>query len=160
MVLPAVESTPVLLMRFTPKAGPNIINKVIDACSQGGIIIVDSEGLHDENDSNGAGITKTSNKSSSSVEDKGPVVLGLTTTQKLLEHEAQLIRLVKPMRTSHVHIQTIMEPFSAGDARVDFINMKHDNEDDYDAEGLFTSAERALLVKCKIEFLLCMFITF
>ncbi|KAL7543706.1 hypothetical protein ACHAXR_013200 [Thalassiosira sp. AJA248-18] len=147
MALPPVAKTPVLLMRFTPKASHEVIAAAIQALTEGGIIIVDSEGLHDEN---GKLIVGGSSDHGNNNNGKGSpvVVLGLTTTQGLLEHEAELLRISKPCGTSHRHIPTIMEPFSSGSAREDFINIKHVNDDDYDDEGLFNSAERALLVEC------------
>ena len=89
-----------------------------------------------------------------------PVVLGLTTTQAALENEAELVKLVKPSRTQNKQIPIIMEHFTV-DSRHDFVNIEDDdvcfNEDlaenlpkvdrsDYDSEGLFTSADRALLL--------------
>jgi len=141
MVLPPVATRPVLLMRFTPKASQDVIATVIDALTRGGIIIVDSEGLYDEDGKLIGGSDGNGNNA---------VVLGLTTTQNLLEHEAEIIRLVKPSRTTHRHIPIIMEHFSSR-AREDFIKIERENDDDYDADGLFTSAERALLVESMIN---------
>lgn len=129
-------------MRFTPKASQDVIAIVIEALTQGGIIIVDSEGLYDEDGKLVPG--------GSHDNDKHDIVLGLTTTQHLLEHEAEIIRLVKPFRTAHRHIPIIMERFSS-QAREDFIKIERENDDDYDADGLFTSSERALLVGSMID---------
>jgi len=139
MALPPIEKTPVMLLRFTPKASPNLIATVIESLTGGGIIIVESEGLYDENGK----IIIAGNGSAR----KSDVVLGLTTTQKLLEHEAEnIVKLVKPCRTSQRHMPLVMEPFSSL-AREDFINIEHEHDGDYDEDGLFTSGDRALLVE-------------
>ena len=83
------------------------------------------------------------------------VVLGLTTTQKLLENEAEIIKLVNSCRTNDDEhfIHQIMEHFSV-DARD---NMNHvegideNNERFYDSLGLFTAAERALLLQSMVN---------
>ena len=107
--LPEVEKTPILLMRFTSNATSDIIQTVIDALTQGGIIIIESEGE--------CSVFGNNNLS----KDSSAFIIGLTTTQKLLEHEAEIIRLVKPCRTRHKHIPTIMERFTSA-ARADFIS--------------------------------------
>lgn len=147
MVLPAVESNPILLLRFTPKAKRDLIEQTIGRLAQAGIIVVESEGY--ENKDDGAFNTVDT-----------PVVLGLTSTQAAIENEAELIKLVKPSRTQNKMIPIIMEHFTV-EARHDFINIDDTdtcfNEDlaeklpiidrtDYDSEGLFTSADRALLL--------------
>jgi len=109
--LPEVEKTPILLMRFTSNATSDIIQTVIDALTQGGIIIIESEGE--------CSVSGNSNNNLS--KDSSAFIIGLTTTQKLLEHEAEIIRLVKPCRTRHKHIPTIMERFTSA-ARADFIS--------------------------------------
>jgi hypothetical protein len=86
MVLASVESHPILLIQFTPKAKRDLIQLTIDRLAQAGIILVVSEGYKD---GNGA--------------DK-PVVLGLTTSQDLLENEAELVKTVKPSRTQNRQI--------------------------------------------------------
>lgn len=86
MVLASVESHPILLIRFTPKAKRDLIQLTIDRLAQAGIILVVSEGYED---GNGA--------------DK-PVVLGLTTSQDLLENKAELVKTVKPSRTQNRQI--------------------------------------------------------
>jgi len=158
MVLPPVATTPVMLMRFTPEAGRAVIETVIEALTKGGIIIIDSEGLYDD-DGNIVG-----GGSSVGEESRSAVVLGLTTTQKLLENEAEVIRLAKPSRTSQRHIPFIMEHFSS-QARQDFVHIGHatkgmdrrlvpwlerESDDFYDEHGLFTPAERALLLESMI----------
>ena len=143
MVLPPIEKTPVLLMRFTPKASKIMIEAVIAALTRGGIIIVESEGSS----------SQTSNSSGTS--SKNAFILGLTTTQKLLEHEAEIIRLVKPRRTVHKHIPTVMDRFTTN-ARDNFTSLgNNDTYGDYDSFGLFTSAERALLVESMINAIPC-----
>jgi len=107
--LPEVEKTPILLMRFTSNATSEVIQTVIDSLTQGGIIIIKSEGI--------CSVSGNNNLS----KDSSAFIIGLTTTQKLLEHEAEIIRLVKPCRTRHKHIPTIMERFTSA-ARADFIS--------------------------------------
>ena len=142
MVLASVESHPILLIWFTPKAKRDLIQLTIDRLAQAGIILVVSEGYED---GNGA--------------DK-PVVLGLTTSQNLLENEAELVKTVKPSRTPNRQIPIIIEHFTV-ESRDMFINIKESdicfNEDqakklpkidrsDYDAAVLFSFADRALLL--------------
>ena len=154
MVLPDVKTNPVLLMRFTPNATPDLIIKVIERLSQCGIIVVTSEGIDDGDDDD----KKTA--PSGKHDPARSVVLGLTTTQKLLETEAEILHLVKPSRTNYDHIPLIMEHFTV-DAREDFINLADDSNDvsksiksdiiQYDSEGLFTSADRALLLESILD---------
>lgn len=147
MVLPSVESNPVLLLRFTPKAKRDLIKNVITRLAQSGIHLVESEGYEDTNDD-----------SFNTIEQ--PVVLGLTSTQAAIDHEAQLVKMVKPSRTGNKQIPIVMDHFTV-DARQDFINIDDSdicfNEDlaknlpkmdrtDYDSNGLFNSSDRALLL--------------
>ncbi|KAL7522355.1 hypothetical protein ACHAWX_007182 [Stephanocyclus meneghinianus] len=142
MVLPSVESNPILLVRFTKNAKPDLIHHTIGRLAHAGIVIVTSEGFDNE-----AALGEA-------------VVLGLTTTQTVLENEAELIKMVKPSRTQNDQIPVIMEHFTV-DTRHDFVNIKHSDvcfnenlvrnlpkidESDYDSEGLFTSSDRALLL--------------
>lgn len=136
MVLPPIETIPVMLLRFTPDADRETILDIIESLQQGGIIIVESEGLDENAD-----------------EDKKaeiPVVLGLTTTQKLLEHEAELMRLRKPCRTNLSHVPVLPELFTRGN-RADFIQHDLKHPEDYDAFGLFSSADRTLLLEAMIN---------
>jgi hypothetical protein len=86
--------------------------------------------------------------------------LGLTTSQNLLENEAELVKTVKPSRTQNRQIPIIIERFTV-ESRDMFINIKESdicfNEDqakklpkidrsDYDAAVLFSFADRALLL--------------
>jgi len=121
MVLPPIETCSVMLLRFTPEADRETISDVIESLQQGGIIIVESEGLESLDEDADKDNTK----------GEMPVVLGLTTTQKLLEHEAELMRLIKPCRTPHSHIPVLPEPFTRGN-KEDFIKHEHKNADDYD----------------------------
>ncbi|KAL7544223.1 hypothetical protein ACHAWF_007603 [Thalassiosira exigua] len=202
MVLAAVESSPVLLLRFAPEAKRPTILAVVQALTEGGIVVVDSEGLNDADGdavlgpSRGAKdgrpsarpapkgargeekdvrpATDEKKKKGNGKKDRdrdcgcGAVVLGLTTTQKLLEHEAQIARLVKPRRTPHGHIPSVMDPFCDGRARVDFVGAAprsvrgsarggegEDDSDEHDRYGLFTSAERAMLVERLVRAVKC-----
>eukprot|EP00804_Cyclotella_cryptica_P007400 CCRYP_002617-RA/>CCRYP_002617-RA protein AED:0.00 eAED:0.00 QI:635/-1/1/1/-1/1/1/1299/486 len=148
MVLPSVESIPILLLRFSQNAKSDLIHHTIGRLAHAGIVVVTSEGRDDDDD-----------KAASCTTSKA-VVFGLTTTQAMLENEAELIGMVKPSRTQNDQIPIIMEHFTV-DARDDFVNIQDSdvcfNENlvknlpeidrsDYDSEGLFTSADRALLL--------------
>jgi len=137
--LPDVETSPLLYLRFTPKAPIELILDVAARLDNCGIIIVTAEGLDDGDKPKLC---------------KASVVLGLTTTQKLLENEAEIIKLVKPCRTMDSNILQIMEHFSV-DARDNFIHVDgsidKDNERFYDSLGLFTAAERVLLLQSMIN---------
>lgn len=148
MVLPEVESNPILLLRFTRNAKRNLIEKVINRLNQAGIVVVESEGYEDTKDDD------TFNTA------ENPVVLGLTSSQAALENEAELVKLVKPSRTQNKQIPICMQHFTV-EARHEFVNIADSdicfNEDlaanlpktdrsDYDSEGLFTSGDRALLL--------------
>lgn len=129
MVLPPVETTPVLLLRFTPKADDGIIKSATAALERGGIVVVAREG----GGGGGSG--------------GGCTVLGLTTTRGAIESEAEARRVVKRRKTGHGHAPFIMDRFTVR-CREHFVNLKRErNDDDYDSEGLFTSAERAMLVE-------------
>ena len=87
-----------------------MIEAVIAALTRGGsIIIVESEG------------SSSQSPNSSGTSSKNAFILGLTTTQKLLEHEAEIIRLVKPCRTRHKHIPTIMERFTVQQGLISYL---------------------------------------
>mmetsp|Transcript_11195 Transcript_11195/g.23869 ORF Transcript_11195/g.23869 Transcript_11195/m.23869 type:complete len:742 (-) Transcript_11195:790-3015(-) len=144
MVLPPVEKSPVLLIRFTPKASNAVIVAVIDALATGGMFVIESEGLYDETGKIIATGRGNHNRR------KDPVVLGLTTTQELLENEAETLKLVMPSRTSLSHIDKMMEPFSRK-AKGDFVHMEHENDEDYDEHGLFNTMKRALLVESMVR---------
>lgn len=148
MVLPAVESNPILLLRFTPKAKRGLIEHTFSRLAQAGIVVVESEGYKDTKDDD----------TFNTVDN--PVVFGLTSTQSAIENEAELVKMVKPSRTQNKMIPIIMEHFTV-DARHEFINIKdtdicfneglagnlpQTDRTDYDSEGLFTSADRALLL--------------
>ena len=126
-MLPPVETTPILYLRFTSKAPNDLIVDVVARLKQVGIIIIPTEGIdHDDK------------------------LLGLTTSQCLLENEAEIMKLVKPCRTNDVNIKQIMEHFSVA-ARDNFIHVDEsidtNNERFYDSLGLFTAAERVLLMQ-------------
>jgi len=156
MPLPPLHSNPVLLMRFAPKASHDLIHCVINRLTQGGIIVVTSE--NDE--------AKGKYNFHSAGEDR-PVVLGLTTTQEFLENEAEIANLIMPCRTNHENITFVMEHFTVA-SRGNFINASKDMKNlaekgkrwrkgdisEYDSDGLFTHAERAILLESMLNFLL------
>lgn len=139
--LPPVETTPILYLRFTPNATKDLIVDIAARLNKVGIIITTTEGINNDDD-------VTDQK------QHNGVVLGLTTTQTLLENEAEIIKLVKPCRTNDVNIQQIMEHFSVA-ARDNFIHVDGsidtNNERFYDSFGLFTAAERVLLLQSMVN---------
>ena len=76
MVLPPVESSPVLLFRFTSKADKELIDAVNERLQEASLLVVTNDTASD-----------------------GQVLLGLSTTQKEIEREAELVKLVKPTTT-------------------------------------------------------------
>lgn len=78
-VLPPVETTPLILIRFTAKTPAELLLLVQERLVQGGLHIVDQD-----------------------VDDEGRVLLGLTAHQEELEAEAQHIRLKKRTNESDI----------------------------------------------------------
>ena len=150
MVLPPVETNPLLLMRFTAGATLDLIIAVRARLAQCGIVVVTEE------------------------ESEDGFLLGLTTTQKELEAEAEHVQLVKPLASSApesaggdgdgtggcwgeggtvVHEAT-MEPFTVKSrnsflgyptSRL-FASQGRNTEGDYDSLGVFTSSDRIMLI--------------
>jgi len=137
-VLPPVETTPILLLRFNSKADEDLTRFVKERLAEGGIRVVTEERDHN-----------------------GVLAFGLSSTQEGLEQEAELIKLVKPTtsslivyarggRLSHRN-SSIMEHFTVA-LRENFLSYPDtfprdvDPITEYDSLGLFTSSDRALLV--------------
>ena len=138
MVLPPIETTPVVLLRFTSKADQDLVTFVKQRLAEGSIAVVTEERTSD-----------------------GCTLLGLSTTQKELEREAELVKLVKPTTTALVGYapdgegtfrnNAILEHFTVA-ARENFLRYPDtyprdvDPITEYDGIGLFTSSDRAMLV--------------
>jgi len=141
LILPPVETTPVLLMRFTKLAPPDLILFVKQRLSEEDIVVV-----CEENDNN------------------SEVILGLSTKQHMLEMEAEHIKLVKPstpdltyMPKALQSIDTffVMESYSQK-TRKDYLNgcksMKVDHSfSAYDTEELFSSSDRVNIIWSLLE---------
>ena len=142
MVLPAIESSPVLLFRFTSKADEELVDAVKERLESAGLLIVTSDTTSD-----------------------GQSLLGLSATQKEVEREAELVKLVKPTTSALVGFaasapvvgdgtlrnNAVHEHFTLA-GRENFVRFPDtypkdaDPITEYDSFGLFTSADRAMLV--------------
>jgi len=141
ITLPAIETTPVLFLRFTKKATPSLINYVKSRLNEEGIIVFQEE------------------------DSENNTLFGLTTKQIDLEHEAERCNLHKPATLIGMDGSlkcfegtTLMRPFEV--ANRDCYKRKKDTGDEYadgaaavayDAEGLFTSADRVKILFSEIE---------
>ena len=115
--LPPVESTPVLLIRFTEQADGDLISLVQNRLAEEGLKVIEAE-------------------------SEDTVVIGITTTQKRLEVEAQAIRLLKKRQDTQ-----IMEAFD-----VKHRNKYCDTSIPYrDSMGLFSPNDWSLLVTRILE---------
>jgi len=108
--LPPVETTPVLLLKFSKDVSPQLKNAVSERLMEAGLSIIVKE------------------------DD----ILGITSTQLQLEAEAEHVRLVKRQEETG-----IMEEFTVREKKR-YVNSKDGHWKD--AEGLFTSNDRAALV--------------
>lgn len=117
MVLPPVETTPLLLMRFAADAPQELIDAVRKRLERGGLIVVETE-------------TTPENQT----------ILELTTTQAELVAEAENIRLMKRTNATNV-----VEYFTA-ETKGDFYKTDKGEWTEYDSEGLFNSSEQVMLV--------------
>lgn len=140
MVLPSIDSSPVLLFRFTSKADSGLIEAVKERLKGAGLLIVTTDTTSD-----------------------GQILLGLSTTQKDIEREAELVKLVKPTTSALVGFapapveggtlrnNAVHEHFTVA-GRENFVRFPDtypkdvDPITEYDSFGLFTSADRAMLV--------------
>ena len=138
MVLPPL-TTPVLLFRFTSKADEELIDAVKERLQEASLLVVTNDTTTD-----------------------GQVLLGLSTTQKEIEREAELVKLVKPTTTPLIGFGSVAtdgtlrnnavhEHFTVA-GKENFVRFPDtypkdvDAITEYDSFGLFTSANRAMLV--------------
>lgn len=136
--LPPIESTSVILIRFTPKASKEeYVDLIKERLQEAHVEIV-----ADEFDSD------------------GNVILGISTTQKELEIEAEHLSLSKPKTLKNLTRSmsmfegtTIMDQFEVAD-RDAFLNPNITGRDDfalYDRSGIFSSADRVKIVHSLME---------
>mmetsp|Transcript_15832 Transcript_15832/g.31903 ORF Transcript_15832/g.31903 Transcript_15832/m.31903 type:complete len:376 (-) Transcript_15832:461-1588(-) len=138
MVLPPIETTPVIIFRFTSKADDELVTFVKERLIEGGIKVLSEDKI-----------------------SGGSTLLCLTTTQQELEREAELVKLVKPTTSALVGYapdgegtfrnNAILEHFTVS-GRGNFVRYPDtypkdvDPITEYDSMGLFTSSDRAMLV--------------
>lgn len=135
-VLPPIESSPIILIKFTSKAKTDLISLVHERLNEDRINVVTQEEDSD-----------------------GNVMWGITTTQQELELEAEHLSLLKPSKLNGLRASMeifegtiIMDPFQV-DNRESF-RIERDPKDDvpvYDTSGIFTSADRVMLLNTLIE---------
>lgn len=126
MVLHAVETKPVILLRFQKDVSPELITFVKERFTHDGIIVVTEDITSDG------------------------TVFGITSSQREIECQAEHDHLVKPISVT-VRAGTeiakdnekIMEAFTV-ENKEDFTNQNQG--DFYDADGLFSSSDRVSLV--------------
>ena len=134
--LPPIETTPIILIRFTSKATPEFVRLVKERLIEGRFLIVTEEKDNDKN-----------------------VMFGVSTTQEELELEAEHLNLVKPSALKNMSDgmtmfegTIIMEAFQVAD-RDSFVREKDPNDhlEVYDASGIFTSADRVKIMNSLLE---------
>jgi hypothetical protein len=135
-VLTSIDKTPILLLRFTSKANPEFIRLVTERLIEANMALVTEEKDSD-----------------------GNVMLGISITQKELELEAERLNLIKPFTLNGMNGTMsafegteIMEQFQSN--RKDFRfngGEEKDNLSVYDESGVFTSADRVMIVNSLIE---------
>ncbi len=135
--LPAIETTPILLIRFTSKASPELIRLVKERLNEDQVLVITEEKDSD-----------------------GNVMLGISITQQVLELEAEHLNLLKPSTlrgltgTLEVFEGTvIMEPFEVSE-RQSFILDLDETKDTmtvYDSIRIFNSADRIMILNNLIE---------
>jgi len=121
------------MVRFTSKAPPDLIDFVKERLKEGGVLEVTREECGDDG-----------------------VILGLTTSQRELEEQAESVKLVKPITspmTGFGEEEGILENFTVA-TREDFVGYpdcaffddKKNNSDEYDSIGLFTASDQVMLI--------------
>jgi anoctamin-10 len=120
MTLPALEKTPILLMRFTALASDRLVQLVEKRLRQGGLEIISADDVADA----ATAVTRTT--------------ILITATQEALEDQAERIRLMKVTKDSNV-----VEYFTRAD-RHRFCDASSSHRD---TMGLFTANEWSLLTQ-------------
>ena len=130
-VLPPVESTPVILLRFTSKADDELIALVEDRLVEGGLKVVAREVDVQTNAEDNIGASPPE-----AAVPTTTTVLGLTTAHEALQTEAQSIRLIR--RRVDTGVMEALNP-----NRMDlYCEQDIPNRDEY---GLFNSNDWSLL---------------
>jgi len=80
--LPPIEKTPILVLRFTPKATRALIDLVVQQLQQGGLVVLEKEEVDCHDKQEGAKRSKVT-------------ALTITTTQEVLEEQAELAHFMK-----------------------------------------------------------------
>eukprot|EP00560_Eucampia_antarctica_P003750 CAMPEP_0197832480 /NCGR_PEP_ID=MMETSP1437-20131217/14974_1 /TAXON_ID=49252 ORGANISM="Eucampia antarctica, Strain CCMP1452" /NCGR_SAMPLE_ID=MMETSP1437 /ASSEMBLY_ACC=CAM_ASM_001096 /LENGTH=734 /DNA_ID=CAMNT_0043435879 /DNA_START=77 /DNA_END=2281 /DNA_ORIENTATION=- len=126
MVLPAIETNPILLLRFVKDTSPDLVTFVKERFTESGIIVLTEDITADG------------------------TVFGITSSQREIEAQAEHDNLVKPIsvtvRAGAKIVQKdekVMECFTV-ENREDFT--KQNQGDFYDVEGLFSSSDRVRLI--------------
>jgi len=136
-VLPPIESTPIIVIKFTSKASPDLVELVKERLVEGNVVVATED-----------------------TDDNGDVLLGITTTQEELELEAEHLNLVRPSTlrglTEAMNVfegTVVMDQFEVSN-RDSFRLSSQDLRDDlvvYDQSGVFTSADRVMILNNLIE---------
>ena len=133
--LAPIESSPIILIRFTPKATPAYIRLIKERLKQARIMVVTEE-----------------------ADSEGNVMLGISTTQSELELEAEHLSFYKPKMLKNLSGSmalfegtVIMEQFEVADRASFLTNAKQDDLAVYDRSGIFTSADRVKIVHSLVE---------
>jgi Calcium-activated chloride channel len=151
MILPNVEETPILLMRFTSKASQTLITLVREQlCAEGLIVLSSSSSSSDAR--SGANDGSTSNTIDQQDEGQQPTILALTTRQEKLEEYAERIRLMKLTSDTNIVDYFTVEKrrrfCCQGKSKNNNNKKKHtdDATNFRDKYGLFTANEWYLLI--------------
>ena len=136
MTLPPVDTVPLLMMRFTPKASDKLISLVKERLQQRRVIITSEDKIN------------------------GQIVLGLTTSQEAIDDEAQRCDLLKPTLYSGTSIflvelegTELMKPFVINE-KEKFLNVQSSEKTKYSAfdnDMLFSSSDRVRLFYSHLE---------
>ena len=146
--LPPIDLTPIILIRLTEKATPEYIDLIKERLKEAQVCVVTEE-----------------------VDSDGNVMLGISTTQKELEVEAEHLTFHKPKTLRNLHGSMaifegtmIMDQFEVTDrdaflrpniTNKDGKEVENDDDNDdlavYDRSGIFTSADRVKIVHSLIE---------
>lgn len=127
MVLPPIEGTPTVVMRFTAQASPQLITLAAQRLREGGGLVVLSQ---------------------TTLPVTGATLLVLTTSQERLEAQAERLHFMKRSNISSSASDgqqaSVVDYFTVARRRA-FVRSSQKQHDGYDADGLFTAQDRAFL---------------
>jgi hypothetical protein len=127
MVLPPIEGTPTVVMRFTAQAPPQLITLAAQRLREGGGLVVLSQ---------------------TTLPATGATLLVLTTSQERLEAQAERLHFMKRSNISSSRNDgqqaSVVDYFTVARRRA-FVRSSQQQHDGYDADGLFTAQDRAFL---------------